>query len=254
MMNNQLDNSDPGTLGVYKKLMEECIRKCIREDFELEPQPRYVKYFNAGHALDLLEDLKHPTGRNGRMASERNLGHFNRDNTPRESDAGAMTASGGISDRKIAIVSALNTLDHGNLIWIKKWVDYSNKYGIGYLISNGCTGVYFNDSSKIISWNDGFYYISRKGNSQEETTEIFSFKKFPDNLKKKVILLEHFKKHLDDGRTANCKAEDLVYIKKWISTEYAIIFRLNNKVVQIKFLDKTEMLLCYSLTLNTNYI
>jgi len=31
-----------------------------------------------------------------------------------------------------------------------KWIDYSDKYGIGYLLSNGATGVFFNDTSKII--------------------------------------------------------------------------------------------------------
>jgi polo-like kinase 1 len=33
---------------------------------------------------------------------------------------------------------------------VKKWVDYSTKYGLGYLLSDGSTGVYFNDSTKII--------------------------------------------------------------------------------------------------------
>jgi hypothetical protein len=35
-------------------------------------------------------------------------------------------------------------------IWVKKWVDYSQKYGLGYLLSNGAAGVFFNDSTKII--------------------------------------------------------------------------------------------------------
>ena len=35
-------------------------------------------------------------------------------------------------------------------IYVKKWVDYSSKYGLGYLLSNGYTGVFFNDSTKII--------------------------------------------------------------------------------------------------------
>ena len=35
-------------------------------------------------------------------------------------------------------------------IHVKKWVDYSSKYGLGYLLSNGSTGVFFNDSTKII--------------------------------------------------------------------------------------------------------
>ena len=35
-------------------------------------------------------------------------------------------------------------------IYVKKWVDYSSKYGLGYLLSNGCSGVFFNDYTKII--------------------------------------------------------------------------------------------------------
>ena len=35
-------------------------------------------------------------------------------------------------------------------VYVKKWVDYSSKYGLGYLLSNGSSGVFFNDSTKII--------------------------------------------------------------------------------------------------------
>lgn len=34
--------------------------------------------------------------------------------------------------------------------FVKKWVDYSSKYGLGYLLSDRSTGIYFNDSSKIV--------------------------------------------------------------------------------------------------------
>jgi hypothetical protein len=49
-------------------------------------------------------------------------------------------------------------------IWITKWVDYSSKYGLGYLLMNGATGVYFNDSTKIILSPCGTYfdYIERQ--------------------------------------------------------------------------------------------
>ena len=33
---------------------------------------------------------------------------------------------------------------------VKKWIDYSSKYGLGYILSDGHVGVYFNDSTKII--------------------------------------------------------------------------------------------------------
>ena len=43
-------------------------------------------------------------------------------------------------------------------IWISKWVDYSSKYGLGYMLSDGSTGVYFNDATKIILHPSGSYF------------------------------------------------------------------------------------------------
>jgi polo-like kinase 1 len=52
----------------------------------------------------------------------------------------------------------------GPNVWVKKWVDYSSKYGLGYMLSNGCSGVFFNDSTKVVldlNAHD-FYYYERK--------------------------------------------------------------------------------------------
>ena len=56
-----------------------------------------------------------------------------------------------------------------NEIYVTKWVDYSSKYGLGYLLSNKCTGVFFNDSTKIVidniyngDSNQKLYYFERK--------------------------------------------------------------------------------------------
>lgn len=35
-------------------------------------------------------------------------------------------------------------------VYVKKWADFSSKYGLGYYLSNGAYGVLFNDSSKLI--------------------------------------------------------------------------------------------------------
>ena len=35
-------------------------------------------------------------------------------------------------------------------VWVTKCVDYSLKYGLGYLLSNGYIGVFFNDKSKML--------------------------------------------------------------------------------------------------------
>jgi polo-like kinase 1 len=41
------------------------------------------------------------------------------------------------------------SLSKVNTVYVKKWVDYSSKYGLGYLLSDGTTGIYFNDSTKM---------------------------------------------------------------------------------------------------------
>ena len=69
-------------------------------------------------------------------------------------------------------------------IIVKKWVDYSSKYGLGYLLSNQCIGVFFNDSSKIISdpKNENFDYIERKGQDKQETVSSHGFADYPKDL------------------------------------------------------------------------
>lgn len=86
----------------------------------------------------------------------------------------------------------------GPNVWIKKWVDYSSKYGLGYLLSNNATGVFFNDSTKIVLDNltlgskNLFYYYERKPISATEKQDVMtthSLNEFPKELQKKVTLL-----------------------------------------------------------------
>ncbi len=39
------------------------------------------------------------------------------------------------------------------------------------------------------------------------------------------------------------KSGSQVYVKKWMRTKHAIMFRLSNKIVQVNFQDHTEILL-----------
>ena len=38
-------------------------------------------------------------------------------------------------------------------VFVVKWYDYSSKYGLGYVLSNGAVGVCFNDGTKLIASN-----------------------------------------------------------------------------------------------------
>ena len=46
---------------------------------------------------------------------------------------------------------------------VTKFVDFSTKYGLGYMLSNGSYGVHFNDATKIILHPNHFHfdYIER---------------------------------------------------------------------------------------------
>ena len=131
-------------------------------------------------------------------------------------------------------------------------MDYSTKYGLGYLLSDGSTGVYFNDSTKIIVDKNGenFEYIEKKTGDKADTITPYKMSDYPTEreLQKKVTLLQHFRNYL----YADYKVEfdkdppsdtGYCYVKKWMKTKHAIMFRLSNKIVQVNFTDKTEIIL-----------
>lgn len=41
------------------------------------------------------------------------------------------------------------------LVWVSKWVDYSDKYGFGYQLCDESVGVMFNDTTKLIMLRNG---------------------------------------------------------------------------------------------------
>lgn len=43
------------------------------------------------------------------------------------------------------------------MVWVSKWVDYSDKYGFGYQLSDDTIGVMFNDLTKLLLLVDGKY-------------------------------------------------------------------------------------------------
>lgn len=137
-------------------------------------------------------------------------------------------------------------------IHVKKWVDYSTKYGLGYLLSDGSTGVYFNDSTKIIMDKNGenFEYIEKKQGDRADISTPYKLSNYPPEreLQKKVTLLQHFRNYLyADSKSELTKDTfpegSYCYVKKWMKTKHAIMFRLSNKIVQVNFTDKTEIIL-----------
>lgn len=95
-----------------------------------------------------------------------------------------------------------------------KFVDFSSKYGLGYMLSNGSYGVLFNDSTKIILHPNQFHFdyverskqqpvMNNNGQAAESLTDQvnqFDFFNYPESINKKVVLLQHFKSYLDGNQ------------------------------------------------------
>jgi len=150
--------------------------------------------------------------------------------------------------------------------WVTRYVDYTSKYGLGFLLNDGSAGVYFNDSTKAVLAPKGetFIYVERKklddgqGGNIEQVCEKHSLNSFPDSIKKKVTLLKHFRNYLieqqkRDGDSdvdinvdldvKNYDEDSTLFLKKWVRTRHAILFRLSDNTVQVVFYDHTEILL-----------
>ena len=41
--------------------------------------------------------------------------------------------------------------------WVSKWVDYSDKYGLGYQLCDNSVGVLFNDTTRLLLTRNGEY-------------------------------------------------------------------------------------------------
>lgn len=201
--------------------------------------------------------------------------------------------------------------------WVVRYVDFTSKYGLGFLLNTGAAGVYFNDSTKIVLSANGeiFQYIERKrasGNMNTSVTEhisqTHSIHMYPVELQKKVTLMCHFRNYLMDQTKVSLERDDqgtgmdehmklrtphghnaaqaasatvklgtnsaqyivgrhdnpatphekniltsletysdsntdMIYLKKWVRTKHAILFRLSNRTVQVVFFDRSEVLM-----------
>lgn len=137
------------------------------------------------------------------------------------------------------------------IYWVSKWVDYSDKYGLGYQLCDNSVGVLFNDSTRLIllANQENIHYIERDGQEHYHTLKIF-----PETLNKKVTLLKYFRNYMNEHLLkagANMVPRDsdemmrLPFLRTWFRTRSAIVLHLSNGTLQINFFqDHTKIILC----------
>uniref|UniRef100_A0A4W3I3X9 Serine/threonine-protein kinase PLK3 n=1 Tax=Callorhinchus milii TaxID=7868 RepID=A0A4W3I3X9_CALMI len=135
-------------------------------------------------------------------------------------------------------------------IWVTKWVDYSNKYGFGYQLSNRTIGVLFNDGTHMSLSADRrnvYYYLN---NSQHFS---FSASAIPEQLANQMKVVQYFatymEEHLMEGgdlaRTAEDCHDPSLFLLQWIKTDHSLLMLFNNGTLQVNFYqDHTKLILC----------
>ncbi|KAM4603624.1 serine/threonine-protein kinase PLK1 [Polymixia lowei] len=137
------------------------------------------------------------------------------------------------------------------IFWISKWVDYSDKYGLGYQLCDNSVGVLFNDYTRLMMYADGdsLQYIDKAA-----AESYLSVRSYPAHLSKKITLLKYFRNYMSEHLLkagANMARRDgdelarLPYLSHWFRTKSAIVLHLTNGTVQINFFqDHTKLILC----------
>jgi len=137
------------------------------------------------------------------------------------------------------------------MVWVSKWVDYSDKYGFGYSLNDDSIGVVFNDLTKLLLLADGqnIHYIDF-----ESTEHYYTMNEFPCTVEKKVKLLNYFRNYMKEhllkaGANMEVREEDqlsrIPALKTWFRTSRAVVMHLTNGTMQINFFkDHTKIILC----------
>uniref|UniRef100_A0AC35TR05 Serine/threonine-protein kinase PLK n=1 Tax=Rhabditophanes sp. KR3021 TaxID=114890 RepID=A0AC35TR05_9BILA len=136
------------------------------------------------------------------------------------------------------------------VFFISKWVDYSDKYGLGYQLSDNSVGVLFNDSTKLVldAAGEQIQYCER-----DNAEHYFTMRDYPTSLEKKVTLLKYFRRYMREhlvraGATTVKEGDEIArlpVLRTWFRTKAAIVLHLTNGTLQINFFtDHVKLIVC----------
>uniref|UniRef100_A0A667X5W1 Serine/threonine-protein kinase PLK n=1 Tax=Myripristis murdjan TaxID=586833 RepID=A0A667X5W1_9TELE len=136
-----------------------------------------------------------------------------------------------------------------NLQWVTKWVDYSNKYGFGYQLSDHTVGVLFNNGTHMSLLPDRktIHYYAELGHCS-----VFPTCEVPEHFVGQVTVLKYFSHYMEENLM---DGGDLVsmtdahmprlYLLQWLKSDRALMMLFNNGTFQVNFYhDHTKIILC----------
>ncbi|KZS96268.1 Pkinase-domain-containing protein [Sistotremastrum niveocremeum HHB9708] len=138
-------------------------------------------------------------------------------------------------------------------VFIVSWVDYCNKYGMGYALTDGSVGVHFNDSTSIVMSPDKMHvdYVSSRKGGGSFVRKSYQLGNTPEELKNKIYLLKHFEKYMMDrlyGEYAYVfkdteRTTGMDFVQKYLRMKQVIVFKLSHDVLQFNFYDHSKLIL-----------
>jgi len=128
--------------------------------------------------------------------------------------------------------------------YVVKWVDYSNKYGFGYVLSDGTIGVHFRDSSRISSNPKAVSFTSSNGRTHEmsrEKAESCQVQEISIRMRLLHHISDYMERHLAGGMppSSTCKAAGQQLVK-WHRSADSVALQLSGDVLQVNSLSSHE--------------
>ncbi|XP_033883972.2 serine/threonine-protein kinase PLK3-like [Acipenser ruthenus] len=136
-------------------------------------------------------------------------------------------------------------------VWVTKWVDYSNKYGFGYQLSNQNIGVLFNEGTHLSLCDQRrtvHYYLTNSKHFTFPATAV------PEQLRSQMHIVEYVANYMEqnlmEGGDIQCREDKVsssLLLLQWVKTDHALVMLFSNGTLQVNFYtDHTKLILCKS--------
>ncbi|NWU95529.1 PLK3 kinase, partial [Upupa epops] len=137
---------------------------------------------------------------------------------------------------------------HEHFVWVSKWVDYSNKYGFGYQLSNRIIGVLFNNGTHMtLSPNHRTVHY----NPTNSKHLVFSVAAIPEQLQGQMSILRYFASYMEqhlmkggDLPSIDDLGQPALLLLQWVKTDQALLMLFSNGTLQVNFYnDHTKVII-----------
>lgn len=123
--------------------------------------------------------------------------------------------------------------------FVTKWIDYSNKYGFGFQLSDNSVGALFNDTTRMGLSADRtrIEYHDTSGKMTVHTASAI-----PGFLQERMGVIKYFANYMEENLTEGGdvlkpadarKKKCLPYMKRWVRTEHAVVMQLSCNTLQV---------------------